>query len=113
MEWIIKAGNYPVTVQKTTLGRDLLITVKGGTAHVGCVVLAIPRESLTGDASTSCTSSVMNVVGHKDEMICRYLAEKAAKKYKVTVVCTGGIHIDGITKEEIEDLTQQMQTIDL
>ncbi|MBQ6397572.1 MAG: hypothetical protein IJI06_05425 [Oscillospiraceae bacterium] len=45
--------------------------------HIGCAVLAIPRPSLKSDGSMSCTSSVLNLSGHKDETLCRLLAERA------------------------------------
>ena len=49
------------------LGNDYNITISGGdNPHIGTSVLAIPRPSLTGDESISATSSVMNMVGHKD-----------------------------------------------
>lgn len=65
-----------VTVMK--LGEDFQICLAGGEKpHIGCVVQAVPRESLTGDGSWSATSSVWNRTGHKDEVLCRMLAEKS------------------------------------
>ena len=58
-----------VTVMK--LGEDFQICLAGGEKpHIGCVVQAVPRESLTGDGSWSATSSVWNRTGHKDEVLC-------------------------------------------
>lgn len=68
-----------INIAVDSIGDDLCITVQGGKSHIGCTVLAIPRESLTGEG-ISCTSSVINVSGHKDEEICRYVAEKAAAR---------------------------------
>lgn len=59
----------------------------------------------------SSTASVLNVTGHKDEEVCRYLAEKVSAGKKTTVVCTGGIHMDGITKEQIAEIVEAMQII--
>lgn len=86
-----------------SIGTDLCIIVQGGKPHIGCTVLALPRRSLDGDG-ISCTSSVINVSGHKDEEVCRYFAEKAAVKYNAAVVCTGGIHVDGITPGQLDEL---------
>ena len=89
---------YPV-------GEDIAAVLCGGDKpHVGCTVLAVPRPSLTGDGSASCTSSVLNVTGHKDEQLCRYVAETLCKRHGVTVVCTGGFHKDNITPEEIREV---------
>ena len=57
------------------------------------------------------TASVLNVTGHKDEEVCRYLAEKVSAGKKTTVVCTGGIHMDGITKEQIAEIVEAMRII--
>lgn len=92
-------------VETEKIGEDLLITVRGGSKpHIGCCVLAQPRPSLAGDGRESSTSSVLNVVGHKDEALCRYLAEKAAAAHRCCAVCTGGFHVDGMTGAQIEEL---------
>ena len=88
------------------IGEDLNLLFAGGERpHIGCTVLALPRPSLTGDGSTSATASVINVTGHKDEAVCRYLAEEVCRKTGRTVVCTGGFHMDGITPEQIREVT--------
>lgn len=84
------------------IGRDLLICLQGGAAHIGCTVQAIPRPSLTGDGTVSATSSVLNLTGHKDEELCRKLAEYVCRQLNTVVVCTGGFHIDDITSEQIQ-----------
>jgi hypothetical protein len=101
-----------LSVQIQQLGGDYQITVTGGDKpHIGCAVLAIPRPSLTGKGTNSATSSVFNVTGHKDEEICRYLAEKAAKKYGVVVMCSGGFHVDQIEKEQIDEVLEAVRKI--
>lgn len=84
------------------IGADILICLQGGAAHVGCTVQAVPRPSLTGDGTVSATSSVMNLIGHKDEELCRRLAEYVCRQLNTVVVCTGGFHIDNITLEQIQ-----------
>lgn len=103
-----------ITAEVRRVGADYNILVSGGERpHIGCTVLAIPRPSLDGTGKVSSTASVMNVTGHKDEEVCRYLAEKVASGKNAVVVCTGGIHIDGITKEQIEVIVETMQSIAL
>ncbi len=92
-------------VEAAPIGQDLLLTVRGGDApHIGCVVLTEPRLSLTGSGSVSCTSSVLSVTGHKDEFLCRTLAEKAAVQYNTRVVCTGGFHIDSVLQAQLDEI---------
>nr|WP_289095059.1 hypothetical protein [uncultured Dorea sp.] len=101
-----------ICVEIRRLGSDYHILVSGGERpHIGCTVLALPRPSLDGSDKMSSTASVLNVMGHKDEEVCRYLAEKVSAGKKVTVVCTGGIHMDGITKEQIAEIMETMQII--
>ena len=97
MEWIIKecveTAGCELEVSAAFIGEDVLICLKGGERpHLGCVVQTEPRVSLTGDGSVSATSSVLNFPGHKDEVICRWMAEKVSKELGKRVVCTGGFH---------------------
>lgn len=83
------------------LGTQLVICVSGGSApHIGSVTLASPRPSLTG-TGTSATSSVINLIGHKDEAVGRPLAEMLAARLDTTVCCICGIHIDDASPEDI------------
>ncbi|MDE5931801.1 MAG: hypothetical protein K2H40_04870 [Lachnospiraceae bacterium] len=114
MESEIALSFSRIVISKKFLGDDILITVKGGDKpHIGTVVLAVSRPSLTGDGSVSTTSSVLNVTGHKDEVICRILAEKASKKYGVTAACVGGFHIDDINAEQIEEVVSAIRNFDI
>lgn len=102
-----------IRVQVTRLGTDYSMVVQGGEMpHVGSVVLAVPRLSLRGDGSISTTSSVLNVTGHKDEAVCRYLAEHTARKKNAVVVCAGGFHMDGITEEQIQEVLDAVKVIE-
>lgn len=96
-----------LTLEITRLGSDIHLLLYGGDLpHLGCCVLAIPRPSLTGDGGVSATASVLNVTGHKDETLCRALAETAAAETGCTVVCAGGVHIENITAEQIRLLQE-------
>lgn len=101
-----------ITVQLTGVGKDYHILFWGGDSpHIGCTVLAVPRPSLTGDGSVSVTSSVLNVTGHKDEQLCRFLAEQIARKKQAVVACTGGFHYDGISPEQIREVMEAVKEI--
>lgn len=94
-----------LTMKITRIGRDYNIILMGGQMpHIGCTVLAIPRMSLSGSGEVSVTSSVLNVIGHKDEYICRYAAEEIAKSMNAVVVCSGGFHMDHISNEQIKEV---------
>ncbi len=94
-----------LVVQGHKIGEEYCIHVSGGERpHIGCVVLAIPRSSLHDPDVTSATSSVLNVIGHKDECICRRLAEAVAKRKNAVAVCVGGFHMDEITTGQVQEL---------
>lgn len=114
MESEITLSFTKIVISKKFLGDDILIVVKGGDKpHIGTTVLAVPRPSLTRDGTVSTTASVLNVTGHKDEMICRILAEKASKKYGVTAVCVGGFHIDNINADQIKEVMEAIRNFDI
>lgn len=116
MEWsLIKKKELSfswVEIGAVWMGNDLAVCLQGGEKpHIGCTVQAVPRPSLTGDGSVSVTSSVMNLTGHKDEALCRMLAEQICRRKNTVVVCTGGFHVDGITKEQIEEVAEAVKEI--
>jgi hypothetical protein len=78
----------------------------GEKTHIGTVVLCQLRPSLKNDGSYSTTSSILNLVCHKDDGIAKPLAEKLCLAFKQTVVVTAGVHIDSATPREIEYLLQ-------
>ena len=94
------------------IGDDMAVWVSGGDRpHIGCVVQAVPRLSLTGDGSRSATSSVLNLTGHKDEFLCRELAETICAATGRVTVCTGGFHCDGMMKEKIAEVVDAVKKI--
>lgn len=97
-------------VEIKKIGNDLNVQFYGGDKpHIGCTVLAIPRPSLADDIKVSSTSSLINVTGHKDDKVCRTLAEEVCKKKNAVVACTGGFHVDDITDEQIHELEQAIK----
>ena len=104
------AGNVRKILRQKQLACGVLcaeaaVLYGGQSPHIGCTVLAEPRPSLLGDGSVSATASVLNVCGHKDEAICRLVAETVASRTGRVTVCTGGFHLDGITPEQIGEVS--------
>ena len=85
-------------------GDDVLLLLSGGDVpHIGSVVVATPRPSLTGIGRAS-TSSVINRSGHYDEIPARRCAESLAAALDVQVVCACGIHTDHADEAVIENI---------
>ena len=109
MEWTvvkkISTPDFDIEAGAAKIGEDILLYIQGGDRpHIGCTVMAVPRPSLSGNGERSVTSSVMNLTGHKDESICRMLAEDVCRTCGKTVVCTGGVHLEQITMEQIKEV---------
>lgn len=101
-----------LTVRITRVGEDYAILLYGGEKpHIGCTVLAVPRPSLDGSGKISSTASVLNVTGHKDEVLCRYLAEKTAAEKHAVTVCAGGVHTDALTEEQISEIVEAVKEL--
>ena len=93
------------------MGNDCLIALSGGDApHIGCAVMAIPRPSLTGQGR-SATTSTLNRLGHKDDVVATRIAEQVAARLDCVVVCACGIHIDGADTDAIAAVTQAVDEI--
>lgn len=111
MDWIIR-GRKELSCSymeagAAFLGEDILACIQGGDKpHIGCTVQAVPRPSLTGNGTISATSSILNLTGHKDEALCRRLAEKLCRETGRVVVCTGGFHIDNMKPEQIDEVVK-------
>ena len=106
------SGKYGITAKVHILDSGLIVTLYGGEkSHVGSVVVAIPRPSLQDPSLTSATSSVINLVAHKDEDVARPLAELLAKNLNQVVVVTAGIHISQATLEDIDILKKNVDEV--
>lgn len=117
MEWItVKRSELSFSwleIFAGKAGEDILLCVQGGEKpHLGSVVQAVPRLSLSGNGTVSCTSSVLNLTGHKDEALCRGLAENVCCRFGKVTVCTGGFHVDGITEEQLLEVQEALKKLE-
>jgi len=108
----VKEGRFKLEALVKTLGQDFLVAVWGGThPHIGAVALAVPRPSLRDRKKTSATSSVLTLMGHKEDVTAKMISEALAATLKRNVVVTVGIHWDNLKVEEIQrivDLTERL-----
>jgi hypothetical protein len=103
----VKEGRFSLEALVVSIGPDLLVTVWGGThPHIGAVALALPRPSLQNRRKTSATSSVLTLLGHKEDVTAKMVSEALAAALKQNVVVTAGIHWDNLKPEEINTLVQ-------
>ena len=98
--WLIERQK-PVylLLEAQLLGLDLFVVITGGDApHIGAVTLSIPRRS-THSGRTVSNTSVLSVSGHMDDILFREIGTRLAEELDRTVLVTGGIHVEGATKE--------------
>ncbi len=92
-------------------GRDVVVTIGGGECHVGAVAIAQPRPSLSTPGSVSASSSVICVVGHKEDMLAKAAADRLAARLRATVVVVAGIHWDGLTPNDIATIDRHARAL--
>lgn len=96
-----------IATETQWVGKDLWVTLSWGTRpHIGSLILTVPRPSLKDPSSTSSTSSVLNLLGHRDERPGRDLAEKLAAELGCNVALACGIHYDDLTAANLEDIME-------
>lgn len=101
------AGKHKVYLFAVVTVDGIMASLVGGEKpHLGGVVLSIPRKSLADAAVTSCTSSVLPLVGHKDDEAARPLAEMLARELSVPVCVAAGVHVDNAGPGDIEILKE-------
>ena len=93
----------PLIARATRIGPDLLISISGGDLpHIGSVVVAEPRPSRDDPQRISVTVSVINRLGHQDEVRAREAAERICIALNRPCVVTAGVHIDTIDTPGID-----------
>ncbi|WP_425801606.1 hypothetical protein [Desulfitobacterium sp. Sab5] len=111
--WIYNYGSGRVNLklQLYDTGNGLQGLLTGGeTPHIGGVVLAVPRKSLTGEG-WSADLYITPVPNHKDVDFAYPLANSLARLSHSPVVITAGIHSDSITSEELDQLRSSLDAM--
>jgi len=85
-----------------SMGDDLCVVITGGERpHLGAVALSLVRPSISSPLEDSASTSILTVIGHKEDEIVRKAGHALASKLGKNVVVSCGVHIDNITGEEI------------
>ncbi|HLO65879.1 MAG TPA: hypothetical protein VK188_02600 [Holophaga sp.] len=103
--WTARRGRVVLRLTCVRMGRDLSLSLAGGDReHIGAVALAQPRPSLSDPARTSSSVSVLTLLGHKEDELARAIAGGLAAALGVSVCVACGIHLDGLTPEEMAEV---------
>ena len=98
---IEKDTRFAVCGTAVRCGKDVAVTICGGSAHIGAVALAVYEPE-----RDSATVSTITVYTHRDDIIAYTLAKKISKRLHCTVTVTVGLHLDNANAEEIDQLTE-------
>lgn len=110
----VREGRFLLQASVLVIGPDLLVSIWGGThPHIGAVALALPRPSLKDKKKTSATSSVLTVLGHKEDQTVKVVSETLSAVFKKNAVVTAGIHWDNLKSEEITSIVKLTEKLTL
>jgi len=100
-------GKCRVDLMVSVTGDGLVAQLYGGDRpHVGAVAISLPRPSLSDAAKVSCNTSVIPILGHKDDEIAKPIAEEIARSFGKPVVVVAGLHVDNAGPEIIKKIVE-------
>ena len=79
---------------------DLDVTITGGVEHIGCVGVV-----------SSNSYNIIRLANHCEDEIVLPIVKKLSKNSDKTIVIKAGIHIDNITKKQIDEILQNNEKI--
>jgi len=94
-------GRTRVSLSAHHMGSDLVVCIYNENAHIGAVSIG-EYDRATQRAS----SSVITRLGHKDDMVAQKVAHLISNHTKNSVCVIVGIHIENITKDEIDQVSE-------
>ena len=105
-------GKYKIILNTARSGKDLTVIVYGGEKpHIGAVAISIPRPSLKDPQKTSTSTSVITLVGHKEDDLAKNIAEEITRITKNITIAIVGLHIEKASLRDIEILILNTQKL--
>lgn len=94
-----------ITLQAIPIGEDYTIIIAGGECpHIGACALAQPRPSIENPEQWSASTSVICVLGHKEDLLAHHVAQTLASELKCIVSVNCGIHMDNASSAQIQTI---------
>ncbi len=108
----LERGRVSLCMTCVPMGRDLAVTLCGGDrAHIGAVAVSQSRPSLEPGGATSATTSVIALLGHKEDDLARTLAARFSARLDAVVTVACGIHMDAIRPGEFKDILEMSEAL--
>ncbi|MHC1748203.1 MAG: hypothetical protein AB9856_07425 [Cellulosilyticaceae bacterium] len=104
--------SHPLTLTAIPMGNDWNISIFGGDKpHIGAIAIGVPRPSLENPDIISSSVSVIAIIGHKEDMLMRQVAEKLSRKLNAIVSVSGGIHLDTIESHDFVGIASAVDSL--
>lgn len=94
-------GRTRISLSGQDFGGDLVVFIYNENAHIGAVAVG-EYDHKQNRTSTS----VITRLGHKDDVIAQKAAYSISKHTKRPSCLIAGVHLDHVTREEIEKLLE-------
>jgi hypothetical protein len=85
-------------------GRDVLLLITGGEAHIGATSTAYWHEGHSYVETVA-------VPHHKEHTLTESIAKRTANKLNCTVTVVMGIHYDNLRKEQIIQISERVEDL--
>lgn len=88
------------------MGSDFVVCIYNENAHVGAVAV--------GDychEEKRASVSVITRLGHKDDVLAQEAAHAISKATRKPVCVIAGVHLDGITRQEIDEIVKNSRKV--
>jgi hypothetical protein len=101
-QWKDQYSRIIIDFSSVPMGNDLCVVIAGGEVpHLGAVAVAQAPPSLQDNSKLSASTSVITLLGHKEDENARNVAHLLAANLNKNVAVCCGIHVDDITAEEL------------
>jgi len=94
-------GRTEVSLLAYDMGNDLAVTIYNDSAHIGSVAVGEYDHN-----EKRASVSVITRLGHKDDAMAQRAAYLISKSTRKPVCVIAGVHLDDITREEIDKLVE-------
>ena len=106
------SGPIALTLNCVHMGKDLCVALSGGSRpHIGAVAVGQPYPSHQDPARTSATTSLITLLGHKEDRLARNLADLLARTLDATACVACGIHLDDLSAQDLAAIEAMVEAL--
>lgn len=112
IEIIGNRKTYNISLKCIKIGNDLNVMIMGGDIpHIGAIAIGQARKSMIDPKKISASTSVVTLLGHKEDELAKKSADLLAKSLNKTVVVTCGIHFNNITPDILSSVEFEVEEL--